>query len=156
LTIRICTWGTTTWQWNYVLVLRRHREVFTKLHPYRRHHHVAFVELRPVPEVPPRPPVELRPFVEAPPGTPLKRIHGITSNRWGATNISHYKRHGIMPYPYFNHVPPTIQEFLITIISCKINSSYNPCFSIHTKSTNMPFPFQMEHINHAIITQPIS
>jgi len=124
LTIRICTWGTTTWLWNYVLALRRHREAFTKLYPYKRHHHVAFVELRPDLVAPPRSPVELRPFVEAPPMTPLKRTHGITSNRWGAINISHYKRHGIMPYSYFKHVPPTNPVFLITIISCKKNQQF--------------------------------
>jgi len=123
--------------------MRRHREAFTKLYPYRRHHHVTFVELCLGPEAPPRPLVELRPFVEAPPGTPLKRVHGITSNRWGATKISHYKSHGIMPYPYFKHVPPTNQEFPITQISCIINNSYNSCFPIHTQSNKMSFPFQM-------------
>jgi len=38
-------WGTTTKQWNYVLTMRRHREAFAKLHPYKKHHDVAFVEL---------------------------------------------------------------------------------------------------------------
>jgi len=33
------------------------------------------------------------------------------SNRRGATKISHYKSHGIMPYPYFKHVSPTINNF---------------------------------------------
>jgi len=74
------TRGTTTWpSWNYVLAVRHHHDTR----------------------------VELRPYVEAPPGTPLKRVHGITSNRWGATKRSHYKSHGITPYPHFIHVPPT-------------------------------------------------
>ena len=53
------------WQWNYVLTVRRHREAFAEVHPYKRHHHVAYVELCPSLEAIPRPP--LGPFVEAPP-----------------------------------------------------------------------------------------
>ena len=65
-TIRILNLGTTTWQWNYVLAMRRHREAFAELYPYWRHHHVASVELRPGLEAPPQPPVELRPSCRRP------------------------------------------------------------------------------------------
>jgi len=139
-TIRIRNWGTTTWQWNYVLTMRRHHEAFAELYPYRRHHHVASVELRAGVEAPPRPPMELRPFVVAPRDSPLKRVHGITSNRWGATKISHYKSRGIMPYLYFIHIPPTNQELPITLTSCITMPSCNSCFPIHTTQNNIPFP----------------
>ncbi|QCE03206.1 hypothetical protein DEO72_LG8g1228 [Vigna unguiculata] len=84
-TIRILNLGTTTWQWNYVLAMRRHCEAFAELYPYWRHHHVASVELRPGLEAPPRPPVELhpscrrpmelRPTDEAPPRSLTTRVH---------------------------------------------------------------------------------
>ena len=106
--------------------------------PYLRHHHMT-MELCPTNEASPRGLHGIIPLQEAPPrglrgitpwpwgttttprgitsfssrhhqGLPL-RVHGITSNRWGATKISHYKSHGIMPYPYFKHVSPAINNF---------------------------------------------
>jgi len=112
--------------------MRRHREAFTELYPYKRHHHVAFVELRPGPEAPPR------------------YTRGITSLCWGTTRDSPYegpwdyvqkmRRHQDLSLreswnyalPHFIHVPPTNQEFPIASISCKFNKSYNSCFPIHT------------------------
>ena len=96
------TRGTTTWpSWNYVLALR--------------HHHDTRVELRPYVEAPPWTPtmrfIELSPIGEAPPGTLIRRVHGITSNRWGTTMSSHYKSHGITPYSHIVYVSPTNQKF---------------------------------------------
>ena len=45
-----------------------------------------------------------------------------------------------MPYPYFIHIPPTNQEFPITLTSCITIPSYNSCFPIHTTQNNIPFP----------------
>jgi len=47
-----------------------------------------------------------------------------------------------MPYPHFIHVPPTNQEFHITLTSCITIPSCNSCFPIHITQNNIPFPPQ--------------
>jgi len=116
--------GTTMWpSWNYVLALR--------------HHHDTRVELRPYVEAPPwtltTRSMELSPIGEASLETLIRKVHGITSNRWGTTMSSHYKIHGIMPYSQFVHVSPNNQEVSIILMSCINNQSYNSCFPIHTQ-----------------------
>jgi len=135
-------WGTTTKpSWNYVLSL-----------------HVA-------------PPwtltmrfMELRPLDKAPPWTPPRRIHGITSIRWGTTMSSHYKSHRITSYPYLVHVLPTNhrvsmhtnlmsvyidnQPYKHISYQAHTNSSVT-AHNIHNTCIFTPFMFKIEQISQS-------
>jgi len=133
--------------WNYVLALR--------------HHHDTRVELRPYVKAPPWTPItrfmKLSPIGKAPLGTPIRKVHGITSNRWGATKSSHYKSHGITPYPHFIRVPPTHQSGS----SHNINIMYKQQFIQLMLSNSCPtkqhtISISNSHINHGIIPYPPS